>query len=103
MLLTDEVAQLNVSCQTVDHFLLRKGASNNVMVFPSSDYDTNNSFTFSNGQYSFAHNAYGADTFRYSWNFGKNWTSWQNWEDNTVMNASLFTSSDNFWQGNHIM
>lgn len=73
------------------------------MVFPDSDYDTNNSFTFSNGQYSFAHKAYGADTFRYSWNFGKNWTSWQNWEDNTAMNASLFTSSDNFWQGNHVM
>lgn len=90
-------------CQAVDNLLLRKGASDNVMVFPDSDYDTKNSFAVSNEQYTFAHRAYGADMLRYSWNFGQNWTTWRNWEDTTVMNASLFTSSANFWPGNHVM
>ncbi|KAF8964043.1 modular protein with glycoside hydrolase family 13 and glycosyltransferase family 5 domains [Flammula alnicola] len=90
------------STGTIDHFMLRKGAANNVMVFPENDYDTNSSFTLSNGQYSFNHQAYGADMFRYSWNFGQNWTDWTNWEDTTSINSTVFQNSANFWSGNHI-
>jgi len=35
--------------------------------------------------------------FRYGWNFRKNWTKWQNWEDSTTVPASLFQNEDNFW------
>lgn len=73
------------------------------MIFPESDYDTSGAFTFSNGQYSFNHKALGADKFRYSWNFGKNWTDWQNWEDTTLISQSTFQGSDLFWTGNHIV
>jgi alpha-1,3-glucan synthase len=73
------------------------------MVFPENEYDTDSSFGFSNGQYTFAHKAYGADMFRYSWDFGQNWTDWANWEDTTVIPPDRFTSSDNFWAGDHIM
>lgn len=83
--------------------MLRKGAANNVMVFPDNDYDTNSSFAFSNGQYTFNHKAYGADMFRYSWNFGKNWTEWKNWEDTTTIDASVFKQPSNFWDGAHIV
>lgn len=70
------------------------------MVFPESDYD-NDAFGYSNGQYTFTHNAFGADMFRYSANFGQNWTQWQNWEDTTTIDPKAF--DDNFWEGQHIM
>jgi hypothetical protein len=82
--------------------LIRKGASNNAIVFPGSDYD-NSAFGFSNGQYTFSHKAYGADMFRYSWNYGRNWTQWNNWEDTTYIDSKVFSGADNFWTGQHIM
>jgi len=82
--------------------LIRKGASSNVMVFPESDYD-NSAFGFSNGQYTFTHQAYGADSIRYSWDFGRNWTEWVAWEDTTSINSSTFDTPENFWQGQHIV
>jgi alpha-1,3-glucan synthase len=85
-----------------DKLLIRKGASDNVIVFPESDYN-NSAFGFSNGQYTFSHSAYGADSFRYSWNFGRNWTQWKSWEDTTYIDAGVFDTPDNFWQGQHIL
>lgn len=72
------------------------------MVFPDADYD-NDAFGYSNGQYTFTHAAIGADMFRYSWNFGMNWTSWSNWEPVTTIDSSVFSSKDNFWEGQHII
>lgn len=72
------------------------------MVFPDNEYD-NTAFGFSNGQYTYTHNAFGADKFRYSWNFGQNWTQWQDWEDTTSIDASVFDNPANFWEGQHIM
>ncbi|KAK7014847.1 modular protein with glycoside hydrolase family 13 and glycosyltransferase family 5 domains [Favolaschia claudopus] len=92
-----------VKTGAVDKVLVRKGQANNVMVFPDNEYDTDSSFGFSNNQYTFAHKAYGADKFRYSWNFGRNWTQWANWEDTTIISKDVFQDSDNFWSGNHIM
>lgn len=89
-----------------DHLLLRKGASNNVMVFPLEDY-ANDAFSFdsSQNQYTFNHSAIaiGAEMFRYSWNYGQNWTQWTTWEDSTSIDKSLFDNSDNWWEGEHIM
>ncbi|KAJ7285792.1 modular protein with glycoside hydrolase family 13 and glycosyltransferase family 5 domains [Mycena rebaudengoi] len=96
-----EVGKLSTG--TVDKVLVRKGGESNVMVFPENEYDTASSFDFSNGQYTFAHKAYGADKFRYSWNFGQNWTQWAAWEDTTTIPQSVFSSSDNWWSGDHIM
>ncbi|OCH94959.1 glycoside hydrolase family 13 and glycosyltransferase family 5 domain-containing protein [Obba rivulosa] len=90
------------STNAVDHLLVRKGSSNNVMVFPESDYD-NDAFGFSDGQYTFTHSAFGADMLRYSWNYGQNWSDWRQWEPVTSINASVFDDSDIFWQGQHIM
>ena len=72
------------------------------MVFPESDYDAS-AFTSSGDSYTFTHQAYGADKFRYSWNFGTNWTKWANWEDTTTIPKSLFKSGDHFWEGDHII
>ena len=73
------------------------------MVFPENDYDSSGSFTFSNNAYTYTHHAFGADKFRYSGNFGKNWTQWNDWENTTTLNASLFTDPANFWAGDHLM
>ncbi|KAJ7774879.1 modular protein with glycoside hydrolase family 13 and glycosyltransferase family 5 domains [Mycena metata] len=101
--LNKPTSQTGVSTGTVDTVLIRKGEANNVMIFPENEYDTDSSFGFSNGQYTFTHKAFGADMFRYSWNFGRNWTTWANWEATTVIAASVFTNSANFWDGDHIM
>ncbi|KAL4253159.1 glycosyltransferase group 1 family protein [Abortiporus biennis] len=91
-----------MSTGAVDHFLVRKGSSKNVMVFPDADYD-NDAFGFSNGQYTFTHSALGADLFRYSANFGQNWTAWQAYETTSTFNNSLFDDKANFWDGQHVM
>ncbi|KAF7294911.1 Modular protein with glycoside hydrolase family 13 and glycosyltransferase family 5 domains [Mycena indigotica] len=101
--ITNPKSSTGATTGTTDTVLLRRGQANNVMVFPDHEYDTDSSFGFSNGQYTFAHKAYGAEKFRYSWNFGRNWTQWADWEDNTVISKSVFSDSDHFWQGAHIM
>lgn len=72
------------------------------MVFPYSDYDAS-AFGTSGGNYTFTHKAIGADMFRWSWNFGQNWTQWQPMENTTIMDSSLFDNGDNFWKGEHVM
>ena len=90
------------SRQVVDHLLLRKGAADNVMVFPDSDYDSS-AFQYSNGQYTFTHKAYGADMFRYSGNFGQTWSNWTNWENVTTIPSDIVSNIDTWWTGQHIM
>lgn len=87
----------------IDHLLVRKGSSKNVMVFPHADYD-NEAFGYSNGEYTFTHKALGADRFRYSWNYGKNWTEWKAYEAVTTIPGSIFEKNDViFWEGQHII
>ncbi|CAL1704520.1 unnamed protein product [Somion occarium] len=95
-------SQAGQSTNSVDHLMLRKGSSQNVLVNPNADYD-NEAFGYSDGKYTFTHKAFGADMLRYSWNFGQNWTSWQNWEDTTTIDSSVFDNKANFWQGQHII
>jgi hypothetical protein len=84
--------------------MIRKGSAANVMVFPDLDYD-NSAFRVSNasGQYLFFHRALGADMFRYSWNFGMDWTNWTKWEDISVIDAQAFDTDENWWEGQHIL
>ncbi|QRW14378.1 alpha-1,3-glucan synthase [Ceratobasidium sp. AG-Ba] len=87
----------------VDHLLIRKGSAKNVMVFPNADYD-NEAFGYSGGSYTFTHKALGADRFRYTWNYGKNWTDWTAYEDTTTIPGSVFEpTKDMFWEGQHII
>lgn len=72
------------------------------MVFPDSDYDAS-AFTQSGDNFIFKNNAFGADMFRYTGDFGHNWTKWQNWEDQTTIPKSTFEDSSVFWGGQHIM
>jgi len=72
------------------------------MVFPNNDYNSTTLAT-SNGNYVFTHSAFGAHLYHYSWNFGRNWTSWHAWEDVTTIKSAIFDDPGNFWAGKHIM
>jgi alpha-1,3-glucan synthase len=100
----DRVSNANNSDTTraKDRLLIRKGSSRNVMVFPNNDYD-DDSFGFDNGDYTFTHQAKGADLFRYSWNFGKNYSQWTAWENVTHIPKDVFDNSGNWWEGQHII
>ncbi|KAL0581705.1 hypothetical protein V5O48_000287 [Marasmius crinis-equi] len=91
----------DASTGAVDHLLLRKGASDNVMIFPENDYT--NGLTYSNGHLQYMHRALGADLFRYSMNFGMNYTNWTRWEDVTAINSDVYNGIFKFWEGDHIM
>ena len=82
--------------------MIRKGATDNVLVWDDASYDSG-ALQYSDGQYTFTHKAIGADTFRYSTNFGQNWTDWQSWESTTTISADSFDTSDDWWQGEHII
>ncbi|CDO74608.1 Glycoside Hydrolase Family 13 / Glycosyltransferase Family 5 protein [Trametes cinnabarina] len=102
IIIKNAVTQSGVNTNTTDHLLLRKGSPDNVMVFPDSDYDSS-ALSVSGGTYTFTHKAWGADMFRYSANFGKNWTAWQKWEQTSTLDSSLFSDPGNFWQGDHVI
>ncbi|KAF5390171.1 hypothetical protein D9757_002866 [Collybiopsis confluens] len=87
---------------SVDTLLLRKGLPNNVMVFPENDYNAS-ALTKQGDDYMFTHSAYGAEMFRYSWNFGQNWTNWTTWEATTTVNLTAFADANLFWDGDHIV
>lgn len=72
------------------------------MVFPDSDYDSS-AFTKSGDNYVFNHSAFGADMFRYTGDFGHNWSYWQNWEDQTTIPSSVFETEAVIWEGQHII
>ncbi|KAF8121955.1 glycoside hydrolase family 13/glycosyltransferase family 5 protein [Boletus edulis] len=92
----------SASTGVVDHLLVRKGAADNIMVFPDSDY-IEGAFQQSDGQYTFTHKAYGADMFRYTGNFGQTWTNWTNWENVTTIPSDIVSNIDTWWTGEHIM
>ncbi|GJJ12099.1 hypothetical protein Clacol_006340 [Clathrus columnatus] len=92
----------SASTGAVDHLLIRKGFAENVMVFPNADYD-NEAFTSSGSDFLFTHKAFGADSFRYTADYGQTWSQWQNWENVTMIPGGVFSSDAIFWEGEHII
>ena len=73
------------------------------MVFPGADYN-NSAFQFANSQFTFTHSAIGAEKFRYTWNYGANWTDWTAYEAVTTIPQATFDHDDTmFWEGAHII
>lgn len=103
-----EIVITNVQSQTTgvstggtDHLLLRVGASNNVMVYPDSADYSSTLLSVSNGVYTLNHSAPGADMFRYSGNFGQQWSNWSTYATTSTLNATYF--SNNWWKGEHVV
>ncbi|KAG8842358.1 Cell wall alpha-1,3-glucan synthase ags1, partial [Serendipita sp. 411] len=89
----------------VDHLLIRKGSPDNVMVFPGADYEKQaNALVFENREYSYTHKAKGAQKLRYSWNYGKNYTQWADYEEVTHIPEDIIDNCEEcFWPGQHII
>lgn len=102
LILTNVTTSEGRHTNIVDKVFVRKGSYQNVMVHPESDYD-NEALSYEDGKFTFRHRAFGADKFRYTANFGRSWSRWQDWETVTEIPASVFRSSDNFWSGQHII
>jgi alpha-1,3-glucan synthase len=88
------------STSGLDHVLVRKGTTANVMVFPDTAEYSDSILSESSGVYTITHAAPGADMFRYSADFGQTWTDWTAYEDTTTANATLF--EDKWWDGHHV-
>ncbi|KAJ3781651.1 glycoside hydrolase family 13 and glycosyltransferase family 5 protein [Lentinula aff. detonsa] len=91
---------------TTDHFLLRKGEVGNVMVFPESDYDSEQGLVgVGEGRYEYRNRAVGADMLRYSLDFGISWSEWREWENVTVIDVGdeRDRGVEWFWEGVHVM
>lgn len=87
----------NATTKSYDHFLLRVGQSDNPMVFPSSaNYSNNLLFKDPDNNLYVSHKAAGADSFRYSLNFGTTYSEWDNYSSAGPFNTTL---EPKFWSG----
>lgn len=92
-----------------DHFLLRVGQSDNPMVFPSSaNYSANLLFRDPDNNLYVSHKAAGADSFRYSLNFGTTYSDWESYSGagtfNTTLAPKVWSGTKlQGWNGEHVM
>lgn len=98
-------ADLGSFTNTVDRFLIRIGGVDNPLVFPvtanySSTLLTNNS----DGTFTLTHSAPGANAFRYSTNWGSNYSEWQTYQTTSTVPALGWEgTSDQKWKGEHVI
>ena len=95
------------STRSVDHFLLRIGQPDNPIVFPKA---ANYSSTLLSGDskkgLSIAHNAPGADQFRYSLNFATTYSDWEDYptSGNTTLAPKVWSGTKlQDWKGEHVI
>ncbi|RAQ45497.1 hypothetical protein AFGD_005920 [Aspergillus flavus] len=93
-----------VHTNAVDQFLFRVGSQNNPLLSPLSNYSTSLVQKSDNGSFYIQHDAAGADKFRYSTDFGLNWSNWTTYTgDNTLVDFPEWTGTDaQKWKGTHI-
>lgn len=89
-------ADRNATTNSHDHFLLRIGQSDNIMVFPSANYTSDVLFKGEDNSLYVSHKAAGADMFRYSLDFGTTYSSWKEYPDGTNATSTL---APKLWSG----
>ncbi|KAJ3831991.1 hypothetical protein F5878DRAFT_591894 [Lentinula raphanica] len=106
-----------VATGATDHLLLRIGLPNNGMIFPENDNSSAlvvSANTSASNTFSYTYSAFGADSFRYSLDFGITWTNWTDWEDMTINTDDLWKKQNNgdvmgvenvkvFWDDVHLI
>lgn len=102
-------ADVNTTTNSYDHFLLRVGEKDNPMVFPSSANSSENLFFKDphNNLY-VSHKAAGADSFRYSLNFGTTYSEWDTYSSsgpfNTTLEPKVWSGTKlQDWNGEHVI
>ncbi|GLA32170.1 hypothetical protein AnigIFM63326_011309 [Aspergillus niger] len=88
----------------IDRFLFRVGTHTNPLISPLANYSTSLVHQSDNGSYYVQHDAAGADQFRYTTDFGLNWSNWTDYTGgNTTIEFPTWTGTDaQKWEGTHI-
>ncbi|KAI5272965.1 putative alpha 1,3 glucan synthase [Aureobasidium subglaciale] len=95
-----------VSTDSTDHVFFRIGQAENPIVFPrTANYSSNVLSKGNGGDLLVAHQAAGADKWRYSTNWGSTWSDWQNYDGatSTVTKQAWSGAKHQKWSGDHIM
>ena len=87
-----------------DHLMFRIGQVDNPMVFKQANYTKALLSKNRNGSYVVSQKAAGADLFRYSLNWGSNWSNWAPYTGgNTTVQPQAWTGTKaQAWPGDHI-
>ncbi|KAL4965240.1 alpha-1,3-glucan synthase Ags3 [Aspergillus stella-maris] len=87
---------------STDKFLLRVGTHENPLLTTSANYSSTLVHSSGEDSYHIQHKAPGADQFRYSSDFGRSWSDWQNYTgDNTTVDMGI-SDVEQSWKGTHI-
>lgn len=92
--------------QATDHFLLRIGQSDNIMVFPkTANYTTGLLYQYPNGTLYATQKAAGADMYRYSLNWGSSYSSWMPYTPgNVTLDPQPWSGTKaQEWSGQHVI
>lgn len=90
---------------SVDHFLLRVGAANNPIAFPTSANYSKTLVINDSGKLFVNHSAPGASQWRYSTNWGSTWSNWTVYTGGKqgITNLPWSGTSLQSWSGDHVM
>ncbi|KAL8283489.1 hypothetical protein RQP46_005592 [Phenoliferia psychrophenolica] len=101
--LSNVTSSSGTSTGTTDNLLVRKGLETNIMIFPASTAANyyNPLLTPEDGHYYLNHQSYGASSFRWSSDYGQNWSPWNAWESRTQLEETDFNTTD-MWDGKHV-
>ncbi|EEB07807.1 alpha-1,4-glucan synthase Ags1 [Schizosaccharomyces japonicus yFS275] len=93
----------NGSVNSTNHFLFRVGSTLNPMVFMSANYSDTLIYV-EDSKYYINHTAAGAAKFRYSSDFARTWSPWENYTgEPTQYTPSNWTGTKKqMWKGQHI-
>jgi alpha-1,3-glucan synthase len=93
------------STGSTDKFLIRMGKADNPIVFLTANYSKSLLFKRDNGELVLSHKAAGADSWRYSLNWGSSWSKWNDIGeiDVTLEQQPWSGSKQQEWKGTHVM
>lgn len=99
--INNATSNAGISTDSIDHVIIRKGLADNPITFQNVTYSRGILQRKSNGIFKIVSNAAGADSMRYSVDFGETYSSWRNYTSELELPSDTF-STVQFWSGNHI-
>ncbi|VBB80612.1 Putative Glycoside Hydrolase Family 13/Glycosyltransferase Family 5 [Podospora comata] len=93
----------SASTNANDHFLIRFGAPNNPVVFPSSANYSRTLLHFDGNRMAINHSAAGATHFRFSTDFGSLWSEWFPYDaEKTYQEVDAMYRDNTLWTGTEL-
>ncbi|KAI9931074.1 hypothetical protein ASPWEDRAFT_124272 [Aspergillus wentii DTO 134E9] len=93
-----------VHTDAVDRFLFRVGTPTNPLISPLANYTTSLVHKSDKDEIFVSHEATGADSFRYSTDFGRSWSNWTTYDgSNTTIDFPAWKGTKaQKWKGTHV-